>query len=332
MPNLQRRGKKWRLRWRHNGKVHSATYTTKSAAAAAERVLAARIATTQPAHHRPIITLKELATRWMDSRPQTYRADDEARVLAILGEHPQWLRSSDISREALLALPFGKFRVMRALLGFAADCGQKVDPAALRARQSRPRKPEPPLLTPEQVAAAQAIADRWGPCYGLAVHLVATYGHRPASICAAAPAALSSTGQLTLPIKGGDTHAHPVLPETAARWKAAAAILPPGCPKILIHSGGAPWKTSRGLTSWYYHQCGRIAHHHDRGIYALKRYAISTMLSLGLDSKTIASITGHRTVSLIVNTYARTNETRQRAALAALRPNIDVTKCDQENT
>jgi integrase len=65
-------------------------------------------------------------------------------------------------------------------------------------------------------------------------------------------------------------------------------------------------------------QIGRYAHPHDAGVYALKRYAISRMLGLGLDPRTIASITGHRTVSLILDRYARTHEDRQRAALAAL--------------
>jgi hypothetical protein len=54
------------------------------------------------------------------------------------------------------------------------------------------------------------------------------------------------------------------------------------------------------------------------GYYDLKRYAISTMLGRGVDAKAVASITGHRTVSLLLNTYARTNESRQQAALAAI--------------
>lgn len=53
------------------------------------------------------------------------------------------------------------------------------------------------------------------------------------------------------------------------------------------------------------------------GIYQLKRRAISRMLAGGLDVATIASITGHRTPAGLL-TYARTNEDRQRAALAVL--------------
>jgi integrase len=72
-----------------------------------------------------------------------------------------------------------------------------------------------------------------------------------------------------------------------------------------------------GLSNCWYHQIGEFVTPDKPGIYHLKRRAISRLLAKGIDPATIASMTGHRTPSIIL-AYARTNEERQRVALAAL--------------
>lgn len=320
MPSIHRRGKSWTVRWREGGRgspLLAATYQTKTLASQAAREIEARINRQKPARSQAVILLPDLVQMWLDSRPQTYRAKVEAEIQRALGPRTQWRVAADIDRAGVMGLKAGEARLVKALLRFAGGLGQRVDPGALMARRARQKRPGPSLLTDEQAAAAQELADSWGPCYGLAVHLVRTYGHRPASLCACSIGALEGE-LLTLPVKGGDIHRHPVLPETVERWSAAAAGRDPGEP-VLLHSEGRPWKSSTSLTSWYYHQIGQAAHPHDQGIYALKRWAISRMLAAGLDAVTVASLTGHRTPSLLMDVYARTHEGRQAAALEVLR-------------
>jgi len=317
MASLYRTPRGYRLEWRADGQRHTRLYATKSEALPAKRNIEAKLAAKHTARRGGALTLAQLIDQWLDSRPQTYRHHDEAAMRLLLARHPGWTAPGAITRDDLLALPIGHYRLLRAALRYGAAMGQEVPESLLQSQRRRsPATPAADLITDDQVAAAQASADRWGPCYGLAVHLVSRYGHRPASIVACTVASLSDQ-RLTLPIKGGDIHRHPVLPETATRWLAAGGSRPPDAP-ILIHSGGCPWKSSTSLTSWYYHHIGTVHHPDDPGIYALKRYAITRMLDRGIDARTIASITGHRTPSLILDRYSRTRDDRQRRAIDAI--------------
>lgn len=98
---------------------------------------------------------------------------------------------------------------------------------------------------------------------------------------------------------------------------------------MLIGHKGRAWR-SGGETAKWIPQCAKAEHDaavakgEGReifsliGVLRLRRFAISGMIALELDGKTVASITGHRTVSLLLNTYARTSEKRQTAAVEAL--------------
>jgi integrase len=317
MASLTKRGKVWSLRWREGGKAHRQSYGTKREALEAQAKLETRTAATKPARGRLIIPLTELVERYFNQRPSDYNDRDRRIIALALANHTHWTRAADPHRDELLALPVGQYRLIRSILRYAAAIGQSVDPALMHLRRpGTGRKPQPALLTTDQVNAALNRAMAWGECSHLAVHLVATYGHRPASLIKLRINSLQGD-QLTLDVKGGDTHAHPILPTTKTLWTAAAGTRPTNA-KILLHSQGAPWANGCSLANWYYQHVGPHAHPHDPGIYALKRYAISSMLAAGLDAKTVASITGHRTPSLLLNTYARTNETRQRQALNTL--------------
>ena len=53
-------------------------------------------------------------------------------------------------------------------------------------------------------------------------------------------------------------------------------------------------------------------------------YAIGLRLALGLDVRTVPSITCHRTVSLLLTTYASTTDVRSTVAIFALASALDV--------
>lgn len=322
MASLTRRGAAYRLHWRENGKQRTATYPNKREALTAQRAIDARLDARKPASSRPTIPLAELAHRYLAQRASKYNDEDRRTIARALENHTHWQHPADPTRDELLALPIGQYRLVRAILRYAASIGQPVDPCLPLLRRPGPaRKPKPALITSSQVSAALERAQLWGHAQHLAVHLIAAYGHRPVSIAGLSIAALNTATQvLTLPIKSGDIHAHPVLPATANLWRLAAGGRP-STEHILLHSGGEPWKDGRSLANWYYNHIGRIAHPEDPGIYALKRWCISHLLG-SEDAKTVASIMGHRTISILQNTYARTNETRQRAALAAIEKHL----------
>jgi integrase len=108
-------------------------------------------------------------------------------------------------------------------------------------------------------------------------------------------------------VKSGDIHRHPLIPESITRLTALAKDRKSESPLFIGHLG-KPWASGSDLSAWLCHSLGC-------GVLALRRYAITRMLDLGLDARTAASITGHRTPSLLLNTYARTNETRQLEAV-----------------
>jgi hypothetical protein len=155
-------------------------------------------------------------------------------------------------------------------------------------------------------------------------HLVATYGHRPQSLAMlrVESVELTPAPRMKLPVKSGDTIRHPLLPETAELLARAIGKRKTG--PLLLDPLGKAWTSGAKASAWFWHQVGADTGEKDKekrkpaiGIYQLKCYAISRMLDLKLDLKTIASITGHRTPAVLLR-YARTNETRQLAALSAL--------------
>jgi len=73
--------------------------------------------------------------------------------------------------------------------------------------------------------------------------------------------------------------------------------------------------------NWYYNNIGRKLTELDQltTIYSLKRKAVTTMWSSGVDVPTMASFTGHQHLETLMG-YGRTNPDHQRAALAKLKP------------
>jgi integrase len=345
MPHIVKKSKGWHVKWRECGqgsavKTSPPMETKREAIAYMAKLAALESAKeTTPDPCRPI-PLAELVERHILTRPthtpdQTARArydqKDRQAFNRLLADHPRWRLASDITRTDYQALTFSRRRLAKTILKLARAHNQATDQTILHLRPpTRPRAPKPDLLTPQQIAQIQEKADTWGPGTGLTIHLLATYGHRPESIATLPQSAYNpATQTLTLQIKGGDTHRHPILPATAHRiqttqkhlttiLKRPLTPLDPLCPTH-YNTPGHYWPKGESIAWWYRKAIGQQIHPQTPGIYQLKRQAITRLLSnLKNDSRTVASITGHRTPSLLLDTYAQTNEERQRTAIATL--------------
>ena len=287
----------------------------------------------------PTYSLPILIELHMTQRPKRAKTPEirerydrltRAAYANILKKYPKWKMPIDIQRNEYANLQFGERRFIKTLLLLARSYGQPIVPGILAMRIERARKtPQDILLSKELVTEIQSQADSWCPGLGLAVHLLSTYGHRPQSIVALNQSSFNhKTKILTIDIKSGDIHSHPVTTATAERIAAARTYLQsvlereilPSDPLIPSHfeTPGRRYQNGSALASWYRQCIGEKLHPESTGIYNLKRYAISNLIQTGQDPKTIASITGHRTTSLILNTYARTNQDAQKRAIAAI--------------
>lgn len=355
MSSIQKKSGGWVVRWREAGrasKQHSSqVFETKAEAKNhAVSIDAKHIAATGGAVAQgQTPTLQALVEIHLRQRPNRtnnvevrIRYDDLARnaYRSLFRKHPTWKVPSDIHRGDFAILPLGQRRYTKTLLLLAQSLGHPIEPGIVTMRLERPRRtPQPNLLSAAQVAQIQQMADEWSAGLGLAVHLLVTYGHRPQSLVLLNQDAYDpAQNTLTLDIKGGDIHRHPLIPATTQRIAAAQNYLQnrlqrklcPSDPLIPAHyeAPGNRYLKGASLATWYCQCIGAKIHPHSTGIYNLKRYAISTLLQTGLDAKTIASITGHRTPSLILNTYARTNHDAQKRALHAIQQ-LSVNACSQ---
>ncbi len=315
MPSVSvvRHGKGFRCVWREGGrdsKRHvTAVHKRKGDAMADAEIIRARLLAAGELRGRVTLTWSEVVQRWQNSRAPGRYTDEAGAYLRKLA----WRSTADASALEIDQMPQGWQRVTKAVLRWAVRMlDQPVPPRALLVPTKRTKaKPKAPLMATDKVQEVQTQADGFSPGTGALVHLLATYGHRAESLVALTCAAYDqATHMLTLPVKGGDVVRHPVLETTHARLVALCQDQASDAPLFRNHLGKT-WVDGRAFASWFNHTFGF-------GYYDLKRYAITRMLGAGLDAKTVASITGHRTVSLLLNTYARTNEERQRAALATL--------------
>jgi integrase len=270
---------------------------------------------------KPPLTWDELVARYREHHREA-TADHLAKfaqVLAKIARERKWASVADVTPSAIAGLRVHQARHLRALLHFAETQDQPFDRRVLLAAKPKaPRRTPSTLLTDQRVAELIAAATSISSGHGALVHLVATYGHRVESLIHLCISDYDQTaGTLTLPVKSGDTHRHPI---TAATRKILDGLVRDA--HGLPHSAESPLLPAHGRTAWTTATqfCGwwRTIGKSGEGILDLRRYAITRMLGLGLDPKTVASITGHRTVSLLLNTYSRTSADRQTAAMEAM--------------
>lgn len=339
---------RWRVRWYDmDGKQRaSAWIADKSEALHYKAQVEAEVDASKAVDRNALLPVAELIDRYIKNREAEDRTGERhaANVRATLqrvAAARRWKTCLDITGERAAGLKQGEHRLVKALVRFGAQLGQPADQRVLLMRgPKRTRKPERPLLTPEQVAALLDRAEAAGEATGAIAHCLATYAHRPESIVKARVGDVDlARGMLTLAVKGGDTICHPILPATLARLAPLCAGRGPNEPLFISHLRGPskagakgplrPWQSGQEFASfWYKYIGGRVTAPKDEngkpngppthpGVYELKRFAISSMLGRGLDAETIASITGHREAKTVL-LYARTNEERQRDALAVL--------------
>lgn len=311
----------WCIRWREDGRNRKLRgIGSKAQAEAQARRIEAELATRAPMEPGALVSFDEAIDRYCAALPDATARHKEnftktcKRVIANHG----WRTWSDMTPPAVIGLLPFHARCLRSLLRWGLENGQPVHPRALvTSKPKNRRKPQKPLPDQADIDAAIATADAWHPANGTIAHLIATYGHRAQSLVGLKVEAWDPERRtLTLPVKSGDIHRHPVLPATAERLNQLTRGEQLHAPLFPNHLG-VPWKAGRDFVAWWAH-C--VTKGQQLGILDLRRSAISRMLVLGLDPKTVASITGHRTVSLLLNTYARTTESRQQAAIEALTP------------
>lgn len=314
MPYLEPHGDGWRVCWRDGGrgsKIHkSRSFGTKTAAN--DELNARRVA--ERARRSPgglVLSWADVRARWLNHLAERGRtADYCAKAKATLERCTgSWASTTDATPSSMAALRIGPWRLAKACLRWARTyLGQTVDHAAVASFPGKQvQRPALDLLTDRQVHALVRSARAAGGVSGeLLAHLVATYGHRPQSLVQLRVEDADLRRQrITLTVKSGDIIRHPILPETARLLRRAIGKRTTG--RIL-----ADWPTGQRASAWFWHQAGKGV-----GIYRLKSYAISRMLAGGLDLKTVASITGHRTPAILLR-YARVNEDRQRCALRVI--------------
>ncbi len=337
MSSIQRiKGRRrWRVRWREGGRGSplkpSPWFDSLADAEDYQRKLDARLNARKVASNRLTIPLDELVERWANrqqerQRPRSERYVRESRrtLLALIAERG-WQTTEDVTEPDC---PLGTFRLLKALLRYARDYHQQIiaPMALLPPDRPRRRRAKPALLTMEDAIHLVAEATRWSPADGAIAHLVAIYGHRPQSLvglpCSAVAysfvgtneaAAAPQMGFLTLPVKNGDVVRHPLLPGSLELLVPLLRGRRAGDHLFRSHTG-KPWSTGQAYSAWFHHSVGK-----GRGVYLLKRFAISLMHAGGLDVPTISSITGHSTDTVLK--YLATNDYLQQQAMTIIARN-----------
>nr|MBA3777438.1 hypothetical protein [Betaproteobacteria bacterium] len=165
-------------------------------------------------------------------------------------------------------------------------------------------------------------------CGAIIAHL-ATYGCRPVDACRLRVRDFNAVaGTLTLGaaagrrLKNGGKATHPLLPVHVELYRTLISDRAPDEPLFLSHACDA-WavgKSAGQLLDWY---TANVSEHllprPQWGLYCLKDYAISTMDRDGIDDRTKALFTGHRSLA-VFERYKTTNQERAGAALDRMRP------------
>jgi integrase len=339
---------KWRVRWRdQTGKqVASEAVKTKIEAAALCRRVEADLQ--RQGEHDEVVragrlmSLGTVVDRYCESglaaqRLAAGRAWEVRDVLGRLMDETEWETTAACTADAvdhwrIAARKAGRgdnpIRYLLAVLRWAngAPLRQPVDPGCFTLpRMPRPQRPPPALLTPEQVASVISKARKAaGETAAAIVEHLATYGCRPVEACRLVIGNVNVVaGTLAhATTKNGDPVTHPLFPEHVARYAELTKGRATDQPLFPSPDGDAWWLGKRGqaaeLTNWYRDTCAVELPTAQAGIYCLKDYAISTMEAAGIDDRTKALFTGHRSMSSFAR-YKATNQDRATAALVKLR-------------
>lgn len=355
MANVQRLPSgKYRVRWRDgqrgaDGKLimhTSVAVKTKLEAATLARGIAADLRRAKDEKNiggrGHVLSLEAVIERWAESRMATGevqkgRAFEVTSTLLPLVRDEGWATTAAVSVDVIDRWRIRKrkegksenaLRYLLTVLKWAAmpPLRQAVDPGIrdLSVRRME-QKPPPPLLTDEQILAIIALARERGgeACAAIVAHL-ATYGCRPVDVCKVRVDDFDQrSGMLTLRrTKNGSRVTHPLL--DAHRELYARLVKDrSGDAPLFLNRWGEAWRLGEKqqaaeLTGWYRDNVSmRLLPAGQQGIYCLKDYAITKMVCGGIDDRTIACFTGHRTLAVLAR-YKATNVTRAQQALARM--------------
>lgn len=329
MASIQRHGKGYRIKVQPGGRSTKPVYHTGyssvlKAKNALEQIEAQELAT-RPKRFGKRMTIAEVLERYRASRETGPRPNDPyslelacdrvtshcARMVWLVPEDitptaiEEWRAKTPRSRSAGI--------VLAVLLRYARDVhGQAVHPQALALlRPPRAvRTVEGPMLTDQQVATALKLATGIHESFGALVHCLARFGWRP--ITAGKMLVGDLVGdRIICRVKGGHTVEHPVPPETLAILQAITKDRKASEPLFID-----PWTEK----AWQLHGRGAIPNRIYRRLkvhsYDLKRYAATRLLDV-MPVHLARVFTGHKTDAQLQR-YARTNEERKQAAVAAM--------------
>jgi integrase len=329
MASIERHGNGFRAVFWTNGRgskrQKTQVFARKSEALAAARRLSVMVKAKKKIGIGAVLSWEELIERYkirLAERKQgahRYPAEVENSLKKLIANRG-WRNVEDVNPGNVGELRVSEHRYLKAILRFAELLGQPVDARCTRlVAPKRKKKPQKPLLTDDEIKSLMERARRFSPFLEAAGHLVATYGHRPQSLAVMECGDVrlnDSPPTIAMPVKSGDFIQHPIMEETVKLLR--PLVTGRGIKeRALLRPDGENWKDGDALSGFWYHQVGEWVCPDRPGMYELKRRAISRLLAAGMDVATIASITGHRTPSVIL-TYARTNDERQKAAIVAL--------------
>lgn len=303
----------WRVRWRVGGRGttngSSQWFATRRDAEAFKRALDERRLAVKSTSGRLLIPWNELREKWLATLRGRYHHESRASLKKHTGH---WTSTASATPSEMKKIPPGVCRVVRACLRWCyVEHDQRFDERALAfaGKPTRPPRSKKPLLPNEQIDALVRDTTAWSAGSGAIMHFVAHYGHRAESLIRLTDANIQAN-RLVMTVKGGFIVNHPLLPETLEILRSLKRG-PKG--ELFINHLGVPWESGHTFASWFYHRIGDSK----IGYYQVKSAAITAMLD-HVDDVTVASITGHRRPSLLKDVYARTNLTRQDAAIAAI--------------
>ncbi len=274
------------------------------------------------------ITLAKLADLYEQAGPNRADIAISVRRTAVARDwiDPRKIKPAQLARWALSdEYRYTRGKALRLVLAWAvAEQLIELPPALAAWRPKRPaRKPAKSLLTDAQVIAIRNKAATYGAAAAAIIDYLLTYGARPITACRLKRSDLDPVrAELVIESakhSGGWRHA--VRPKDVEIWTRLSKH--PDDPLFPHWQEPRAWRIKDGsaqeLINWYRNNIGTKIAGLDglETIYSLKRRAVTTMWSAGIDVPTMATFTGHQHLGTLMN-YGRTNPDVQRAALAKL--------------
>lgn len=327
---------KYRARWREEGKS-----TPPAGPTFVSRELALSWAETNNLLPTRELRLADVIDQWLDQEPSDYRRE-AAAILGGLALRQGWVRVADITPAAIALWHRQASEAKREKTGGAIHVARyqqyllgvlrwahrtykvPVHPDVLTMRLPKRQKGPPrTLLTDAQVDDIRKMARSYGPCARNIIEYLLTYGARPITACRLCVRDLVGNTLTIENAKHSGGWRHPVDARQAKRWRAEVYSTAPDAPLFPHYTEDRAWKIKDGkaaeLSSWYRCTIAKRLKLPEgvRGIYDLKRWAITRMLDRGLPPADVALFTGHTDLEQVL-TYNRTNQDRATKALVLL--------------